>query len=82
MWCHVLYGYGWDHYGFGTGDEMRSQDESRQDTGGKEKKTWDQTSFLPTQVASQGGFTPSFGFCITCTFTAAHFPPEIKALSD
>jgi hypothetical protein len=26
-----------DHYGFGTGDEMRSQDESRTQ-GGKEKK--------------------------------------------
>jgi hypothetical protein len=27
-----------DHYGFGTGDEMRSRDESRTQGGGKKKE--------------------------------------------
>jgi hypothetical protein len=46
----------------------------------KEKKRGDQTSFLPTQVASQGGFTPIFGFALPVPFTAAHFPPENQGI--
>jgi hypothetical protein len=72
-----------DHYGFGTGDEMRSQDESRTQGGGKErKKRGDQTSFLPTQVTSQGGFIPSFGFALPVPLLLLIFLLKIKALSE
>ncbi len=49
----------------------------KQDTRGRKrkKKRGDQTSFLPTQVTSRGGFTPNFGFALPvylycCSFSS------------
>jgi len=36
--CGAISSMAMDHYGFGTGDEMRSQGESRTQRGGKERK--------------------------------------------
>jgi len=36
--CGAISSMAMDHYGFGTGDEMRSRDESRTQGGGKRKE--------------------------------------------
>jgi hypothetical protein len=50
----------------------------------KEKKRKEGTKlvFFPTQVASQGGFTPSFGFALPVPLLLLIFLLKIKALSE
>jgi hypothetical protein len=67
-----------DHYGFGTGDEMRSQEESRTQ-GGRKKKRKEGTKlviFFPPKLLLRVVSPPNFGFALPVPFTAAHFPPE------
>ncbi len=82
--CGAISSMAMDHYGFGTGDEMRSQEESRTQ-GGRKKKRKEGTKlviFFPPKLLLRVVSPPNFGFAlpVPLVFTAAHFPPENQAI--